>query len=174
MRIFTVPRNRLAFFSREQVGVLKEVEETGKVSLKLTSEGDIEISGSGGDEWIVEQVLIALSYGFKPKFAFKLFGDEYFIEVIDLDLACHHSEKLVTRCKSRIIGSEGKAKKKIEELSGALLSVQENAVAVLGGFEELRMAKEAIFRLAEGAEHHSVYEFLETRNRKLKERELLR
>ena len=120
MRIFTIPRNRIALFSRNDEGLLKDVENRGNVSLKISEDGEVEIDGSGGEEWIAEQVLMALSYGFKPKSAFKLFGDDYFIEIIDLGEACHHSEKLLKRCKARVIGTEGKAKKRVEELSEAL------------------------------------------------------
>lgn len=174
MRIFSLPCNRVALFARDGGALLEEVAERGNVELKLNGEGDVEISGNGGDEWIAEQVLLALSYGFKPRNAFKLFGDDAFIEVIDLGQACNHSDKLVAKCKSRVIGSQGKAKKRVEELSGAFISVQDDCVAMLGTFEDLKMAKEAVFRIIEGAEHSSVYAFLEARRRRLKERELLK
>ena len=173
MRIYTIPQNRIALFSRNNEGLLRDVENRGNVKLEISKDGEIKISGVGGEEWIAEQVLIALSYGFKPRQAFKLFGDDYFIELINLDEACHHSEKLVKRCLSRVIGTDGKAKKRLEELSEAFISVQDNVVAILGEFENLRMAKEAVFRITEGAEHSSVYAYLEGQRRKQKERELL-
>lgn len=65
------------------------------------------------------------------------------------------------RYKARIIGQQGAAKKKLQELSGAFLAVGPEHIAILGEFEDLRAAKEAVLRLLEGSEHVGVYSYLE-------------
>lgn len=164
MRVAIIPRKRILTFIRENNAVIREIERVGSVKLKLTGD-ELEIEGEGGTEWIAEQVINAICYGFEPKRAYKLFKDEYFLEVVDLDLALHRSEKAIERYKGRVIGTAGKVKKTIESLSGAFIVVGEKKIYVLGIFQEMRVAKEAITRLLEGSTHEKVYQFLE-RNKK--------
>lgn len=165
MRVLAVPRNRLNAFQKNGCALLKEVGARGGVECRVDEEGNIEIEGEGGSEWIAEQVLRALALGFEPKHAFRLFGDDYFLEVLDLELLLSKSEKRLTRMKARIIGSQGRVKKNIEELSGAHVAVSENRVALLGKYEDLKLAKAAINQLLEGKEISTVYAFLEKHSR---------
>ncbi len=161
MRVLAVPSNRIGAFKSE---VLKQASERGGVALALDKDaGSISIESKdedGGSEWIAEQVLRAVAIGFEPKHAFKLFNDDFFLEEIDLKLALG-KEKAIERQKARIIGSEGKVKKTIESLSGAFLVVGGDWVAVLGRYEDLKLAKDAIFQLVEGKQILTVYNFLE-------------
>ncbi len=161
MRVLGVPRNRIAAFKSE---VLKQAGERGGVSLSLDEDaGSITIESrneNGGREWIAEQVLRAIALGFEPKHAFKLFNDDFFLEEIDLKQALG-KEKAIERQKARVIGSEGKVKKTIESLSGAFLAVGSDSIAVLGRYEDLRLAKDAVYQLLEGKQVTTVYAFLE-------------
>ncbi|MBI4406321.1 RNA-processing protein [Candidatus Micrarchaeota archaeon] len=166
VRVFPVSNSR-AFDER----TVKQIEERGEVKLKI-KKNELEISSpeeNGGKEWVAEQVVKAIVYGFEPKQAFKLFLDEYFFEVVDLGLAFHRKEKSIERAKARIIGEEGKVRKKLEELSGAFIKVSNNTdnVSIIGAFEDLRNAKEAVLRIIEGAPHEAVYRFLESREKGL-------
>ncbi len=151
--------------------VLKEIEQRGEVNVKVNTADEVEITAAGengGQEWIAEQVIRAVVYGFEPKHAFKLFSDEYFIETIDLETAFRRKEKNIERAKARIIGEGGKARKKLEELSETHIMVSNatDNVSIIGKFEDLQKAKEAILRLVEGAGHEGVYRFLESKNNK--------
>ncbi len=167
MRAFKISRSSKRHLPAD---ILKEVEERGEVNLKIKTNDEIEISAkdeeNGGAEWIAEQVIKALIYGFEPKHAYKLFSDEYFIETVDLESAFRRKEKGIERAKSRIIGEGGKAKKKLEELSDTHIMVSNltNNVSIIGKFQGLQNAKEAIIRLLEGSPHESVYRFLESQN----------
>ena len=161
MRVLAIPRNRINAFKSE---VLKQVGERGSVSLSLDKDaGSISIESlgeNGGSEWIAEQVLRAVALGFEPKHAFKLFNDDFFLEEIDLKQALG-KEKAIERQKARVIGSEGKVKKTIEALSGAFLAISGDSIAVLGRFEDLKLAKDAVYQLLEGKQVSTVYGFLE-------------
>ena len=153
--------------------IVKEIEEKGEVKVKIIQNGELEITAveedKGGNEWIAEQVIRAVVYGFEPKHAFKLFSDEYFIETVDLESAFHRKEKNIQRAKSRIIGEGGKARKKLEELSGTYIKVSNatDNVSIIGKFTDLQNAKEAILRLIEGSGHESVYRFLENKTKQV-------
>lgn len=156
--VLAVPSKRLKAVRNS----LKEVCARGNVEIKLDEEGNAVIEGEGGSEWIAEQVLKAMVYGFEPRHALKLFSDEYFLEVIDLGLFLKN-ERVIARQKARIIGEGGRVKKNFEALTGAFLSVDGNDVGILGKFEELKLAKEGISKILDGKQISSVYAFLEKR-----------
>ncbi|MFH1107400.1 MAG: KH domain-containing protein [Candidatus Micrarchaeota archaeon] len=143
--------------------IAAQLARLGKVAVSR-AEGGLELDGEGGDEWIARQVVSALDVGFPLQKAFKLFNDNFFLEVVDLELAVRNP-KSVKRFKGRIIGEGGRAKKTIEELSGAYLSVSGGKVFILGQFDDLQLAKEAVLRLLEGRMHSTVFAFLERQNK---------
>ena len=165
MRAFKVSKTTAEQLNRK---TLKEIEEKGEVKIKITKDNEIEVTSpeeNGGKEWAAELVLKALVYGFETKHAFKLFSEEYFIETIDLENAFRRKAKNIERAKARIIGERGSARKKLEELSDTNIRVSNNTnnVSIIGRYEDLQNAKEAILRLLEGAPHESVYRFLESK-----------
>jgi ribosomal RNA assembly protein len=164
MRLFLPTKPGLARLLKDERKLVHEVEAQTKTKIK-ESDDALEIEGEAEDEWVAEQVLKALVMGFPPEKAFKLLKDEWFLEEIDLEAAMRGSKRGTERQKGRIIGTGGKAKKTLEELSGAYLSISGDKVALLGRFEDLQGAREAILQLLEGKPHASVYAGLETRNR---------
>jgi len=163
MRIISLPQKTITALTRNDSKLLKEIEQRGKVKLAV-DEREVSIDGEGGQEWVVEQILKALGYGFLAKQAYKLFSDQYFMDVINLQDAFRGNQKKMVRYKARVIGAQGTAKKKLQELSGAHLAVTADQIAILGEFDDLKSAKEAILRLLEGAEHNGVYAYLEKEN----------
>jgi len=164
MRIFSLPHNRLARLLKNHAKALKDLESKADVTIKQGDDG-LEIEGTPEQEWVSELALQAIELGFEPKDAFKLLRDEYYLEVIDLELLLQRNEKAMERLRARIIGSEGKSKKKITELSGAAIAVSDERIGILGDFDDVRDAKEAVTRLLEGAQHASVYGWLRERKR---------
>lgn len=164
MRPFVPSKNGLTRLTRDNSKLLREVEEKTEAHI-VERDGMFQIEGEGGSEWIAEQILRALDAGFLPERAFKLLNDEWFLEEVDLDAAMRGSERGIKRQKARIIGQGGKAKKTIEEISGAYLSISGNRVAILGRFEDLQGAKEAVLQLLEGKPHASVFSQMERKRR---------
>lgn len=164
MRLFLPSKPGLARLQRDSGKLLRETES--RTGTRITeSDGTLEIEGEGGDEWVAEQVLRALVLGFPPERAFKLTDEEWFLEEVDIEQAMRGSPRAVERQKARLIGTGGTAKKTLEELSGAYLSVTGDKVAILGRHEDLQDAKEAVLGLLEGRPHGSVYASLEKRKR---------
>src|SRR5690349_6736119 len=98
---------RLIRTSKKRIGTLKssvirEVESRGEVKIKADKEGDIEIIGNdGGHEWIAEQVVKAILEGFLPARAYKLFSDDVFLDIVDLDASFYRKDAQIERAKSR-------------------------------------------------------------------------
>lgn len=170
MRVFVLPAKRLERLQKEGSRPLKDLEKRGGVKIAVKKEGNdatLEISGESEGEWVSEQVLAAIDLGFAPRIALKLFGENTYLETVDLGEAMHGKANAVARMKARIIGSEGRIKKALEELSEAAISVSDDdRVGLLGGFDEVRAAKEAVLRLLEGKQHGGVIGFLRDEKRK--------
>ncbi len=171
MRVVTIDAKKAARLTKAGGKPLKELESKAGVEITIKSEAPedkvIEISGEPEGEWGAEQVLNAIGLGFAPKAAFKLLGDNCFLEVIDLQVLLGGNDNAISRYKSRIIGTAGKSKKKIEELSGATIAINDGPqIGILGEFEDVKTAKEAITRLLEGSQHAGVFAFLKNEKRK--------
>jgi ribosomal RNA assembly protein len=167
MRVLVIPEKRIAEFKKKDGALRREIEERCGVKLAFKDEGNLQINAAeektqdGGNEWIAEQVCRAIALGFEPRRAFKLIGDDFYLEEIDLAQAVHGSPKALARYKARVIGEQGKIKRNIEHYSGAFLAVGDERVAFLGGFDEIKLAKDAVFKILEGKEISTVYAFLE-------------
>lgn len=177
MRAFILPAKRVAKLEKNGGAALRQLETAAGVKVTVREKegefADVEVDGPTEAEWASEQVLRAIGLGFEPRHALKLLKDEFFLEQIDLEQAMHGNERGVMRQKARIIGTDGKAKKALEDLSEAKIAVGDDAiVGLLGGFEEVRAAKEAIIKLLEGRQHTSVYSYLENEKRKREARQM--
>ena len=107
------------------------------------------------------EAITAISRGFSPERAYRLFDDEDLIfQQIDLHDYTGRSPNALERIKGRVIGEGGKARQLIEELSGAYISVYGHTVCLIGNFREVKLATDAIAMLAKGSMHKTVYNML--------------
>jgi len=166
----------------ERIGVL--IGTSGRVKGTLEKKFDVTIDVEGRDGNVsitlnstsadpvglfrARDVILAIGRGFSPERAFKLFNEEAALGVIDLREIFGKSESDISRVKGRIIGRNGKARRLIEELSGASICVYGHTVALIGGPGQFDVAKEAVDRLIRGEQHKSVYDFLQTKRRDLR------
>jgi ribosomal RNA assembly protein len=103
----------------------------------------------------------AIGYGFSPERAERLLDEDQVLLVIDLKSYVGDSENHLKRIKGRIIGEGGKARRNLEEITNTYISVGEATVAIIGGFEEAEVARQAIQMLIEGRQHTTVYKYAE-------------
>jgi len=160
--------------SNDRVGALigkggatkKEIErKTGMKLLIDSEEGDVEIDHSQAEDpsmsLVAASIVKAIGRGFSPENALFLLDENFVLEVLDIrDYAGKKTNHLI-RVRSRLIGTKGKTRKLIEELSGTHVSVYGNTVAIIGGSLQVSVARRAIDMLMSGSEHSSVYHFLE-------------
>lgn len=158
MRIVSIPREKLPFLKKN----IEKLQEVGSVKIFIEEKDlNARIEGESDKEYFTEKVLNALFMGFPVEKALKLYNEKYFFEVIDLSIVLNGNEKLIERYKGRLIGKGGKSKKIIQELSGCFISFDSDCVGLIGEYDSIQKAKEAIKMLLEGARHASVYAFLE-------------
>jgi ribosomal RNA assembly protein len=103
----------------------------------------------------------AIGYGFSPERAERLLDEDQVLLVIDLKSYVGDSENHLKRIKGRIIGEGGRARRNLEEITNTYISVGEATVAIIGGFEEAEVARQAIQMLIEGRQHTTVYKYAE-------------
>ncbi|HPC27445.1 MAG TPA: KH domain-containing protein, partial [Candidatus Methanomethylicus sp.] len=117
-------------------------------------------------------IVNAIGRGFSPVRAFRLFTDGQMLEVIDLKQALNESRSQMQRIKGRIIGENGKTRRIIESLTGTVVSVYGHTVSIIGEYEEIIVAKEAVAMLVKGAMHGSVYRYLNKEHAELKKKRM--
>ena len=113
-------------------------------------------------------VIKAIGRGMAPKAAIRLFDDQHFFEMVDLRDHVGKRSNQQRRIRSRIIGSEGKIRKLIENLTDTEITIYKSTVVIIGEEDGLFAARQAIEMLASGSEHGSVLGYLEKDRRRTK------
>jgi ribosomal RNA assembly protein len=166
----------------QRVGALIGPSGTTKKTIENRLSVLLDIDGESGSVWITPQnknsdpvtlfrardIVLAIGRGFSPNKAFRLFHDEVYLSLIDLREIFGKSESDISRVKSRIIGRKGRTRQQIEELSGSFLSIYGHTIVMIGNQSQVNVAREAIQRFIRGAQHKSVYDFLQQKRRELK------
>lgn len=175
-----IPRERIGVLIGTDGSVKEYIQKKLPVTLDIDSEtGDVTITlKKGADDpsllFKAKDVVLAIGRGFSPERAFRLLDEEdAILDIIDLREHLGKSESELIRIRGRIIGRDGKARKMIEELSGAYVSVYGHTVSIIGDFNQVNIAREAILKLINGAEHSTVYRFLQRKRQEMKRERLI-
>jgi len=164
----------------DRIGVLIGPDGVTKGRLQDATGTQITVDSTGGEVTIDESgvkdpvlalkardVVQAMARGFSDHRAFRLLDDDAYLEVLDIkDFA--HSKNRVAQVRARLIGTRGKTRRIIEELTGVDVSVLGHTISLIGGSYEMAIAREAVVMLLRGSEHRTVYRFLERKRADLK------
>jgi ribosomal RNA assembly protein len=157
----------------ERLGVLIGTEGQTKKRLEKLTGVKVQVDSATGEVTLDESgcqdpalglkardVVLAIGRGFSEDKAMKLLEDDVFLRIFDIkDFA--HSRNRRVQLKGRVIGTGGKTRRLIEELTGASISVYGHTVAIIGSPLQLDIASRAVEMLLQGSEHASVYRYLE-------------
>ena len=141
----------------------RELEK--KLNVIMTIEGKrIIIDGNPIAEFTAEQVLNAINFGFSLKKALFLLDTDMQFKI--LDIKSFTRRKNLKEIRARLIGTEGKTKKTIEEIVDCDLVINEkdNEVGIIGLADSIDEASTAIKNLIRGSKQANVYAFLERMN----------
>ncbi len=174
-----IPRDRIGVLIGPEGGAKQRLEERLQVMLEIDSQsGDVAISLSKDVQdpsllFKAKDYVLAVGRGFSPDRANKLLQDEEnMLTLIDLREIFGRSDSDIQRVKGRIIGTEGKTRKIIEEMSEALISVYGHTISIIGGVEQSEIAREAVNMFIKGSQHATVYKYLQRKRQELKKRRL--
>ncbi|MCW4050240.1 MAG: KH domain-containing protein [Candidatus Bathyarchaeota archaeon] len=167
---------------QDRVGVLIGPHGQSKKRIEATLLVDLTVDGESGNVEVkvlpeqtdvsviftAKNMVKAIGRGFSPQRAMALMNEDNDLLVIDLEDYVGTSKNAQARIKGRLIGKEGKSRELIEELTECLVSIYGGTVALIGSFEMLPVAKEAVEMLINGAFHKTVWNHLYAYRRRLK------
>lgn len=144
---------------------LAELEKQLKVKIKITGRKAV-IEGDAINEYEASRVLEAIGIGFSAKQALLLIEED--MVFIRIPIKRISRRKDLETVRARIIGSEGKTKRTLENVSGCEIVINEHEVGIIGPGEEIEETKTAVTNLIRGTKEANVYRFLERMNAKRK------
>lgn len=138
--------------------------ETGDVSAIWPEPGQFDAI----KQLKLPDVIKAIARGMAPNKAVALLEDDRFFDLVDLRKFVGKRGNHQRRVRGRIIGSEGKIRRLIEQLTNCEISVYGSTVVLVGDEAGLPLARVAVERLASGAEHGTVIKGLERDRKRLR------
>lgn len=161
-----IPKERVGVLIGEKGRDKRRIQKRLDVKLDITSDGEVIISGKDGlNLFIAENVVKAIGRGFNPDIALMLQKDEYAFELIDITDFSGKSQKKLVRLRGRLIGSDGKARRIVEDLSETAISVFGKTVGIIGLINNVAISRKAVESLLSGSQHSTVYKWLEKQRR---------
>lgn len=167
-----IPQDRLGVLIGPEGGTKKRLEEQTGTRVDVDSQtGEVTIDESGAQDPVLalkaRDVVQAIGRGFSEARAFRLLDEDVYLEVLDIkDFA--RTPARVEQIRARVIGTRGKTRRLIEELTGVDVSVLGHTVSLVGPTFEMAIAREAVIMLLRGSEHATVYRFLERKRADIK------
>ena len=111
---------------------------------------------------MAEKIIGAVDFGFHVDDALLLTSDDFVLEFIHVKE--HTRRKNLKEVRARLIGTEGKARKTIENLTGSEIVISGNTVGVIVDSAHLDAVVQGIESLIQGAKHGNVFAYLEKQN----------
>ena len=156
-----IPQKRVAVLIGKKGETKRLLARKTKTKIQVSKEGDVLISSEENvDSFNAVPIITAVGRGFNPEVALMLLDEKFTFELIQIkDFA--KNDKDIIRLRSRVIGTNGKARMMLEKLTNVIISVYGKTVALIGKIEDISLAKRAIEKLLKGAPHGNVYKYIE-------------
>jgi len=136
----------------------KKLEE--KLNVKIKNRGkEVTIKGKPEDEYVAEEVIETLEFGFPFSVSMMIKDYGYVFEIINIK--DYTKRRDLKRIRARIIGKEGKTLKTLNMLTRCHFELKDNSIGIVGDPEHIKNAQEAIVSLIKGSKQSNVYAYLE-------------
>jgi len=154
-----ISMSRVAILIGEKGISKKKLEKQTNTKIKISSkDGRVLIDGEDSlNVMVVKEVIKAIGRGFNPKIAIKLLNEEFMFDILKLQDYSGSSKKQEIRIKSRVIGSDGKARKTIERFTNTDICIFGKTIGIIGYVEDVSLARKALDKLLKGSPHGKVY-----------------
>lgn len=158
-----IPKERMKILRKDEK-LVEKIEKFGDSKIKLNEEISIECEDSI-KALRIKQVIKAFGRGFDLDVALNLLDEEFYLEVINIKEFSGKSRTRLVTLKGRLIGTNGKTKKLIENFADVKLSIYGKTISVIGKWDRVMVAKQAIEMILSGSLHSTVYRFLERKRK---------
>jgi ribosomal RNA assembly protein len=165
-----IPMDRVAVLIGPDGEVKRYIEDRSGVTLEIDSkDGSVVVHDETAKDPFIgmraADIVRAIGRGFSPEHAFALLRDDFYLAVIEMTEYVGKSPRHLQRIRARVIGTNGRTRRLLEELSEAYVSVYGSTVAIIGDEWSMDVCRRAVDMLLSGSEHKSVYGFLEKMRR---------
>ena len=166
MRCVRIPQDRVGTLIGTKGETKRMLQKRAGITIEIdTEEGNVMIHDDKAKDPLMAlklaDVIKAIGRGVNPDKATRLFQDDEFLEVVDIKEFAGGRSNQLARMRGRLIGTGGKTRSLIEDLTGVEMCVYGNSVALIGNSVNLPIAKHAIELILNGSEHSTVYRYLE-------------
>jgi ribosomal RNA assembly protein len=168
-----IPQERIGVLVGKNGETKFEIERRSLVTLTIdSSSGDITIDDSQATDpemtLRTRDVIRAIGRGFSPQRAFRLFDTGTYLEVIELKDFTGKNSKRTKTVRARLIGTGGKTRRLIEELSESYVSIYGDTAALIGDYIQNQISRESVMMILRGNQHSTVYKYLERRRKDIR------
>lgn len=134
-----------------------------KLKIKITIKGRmVQWEGNSFDEYEARLVFEAIAFGYTPQTALLVKDEEVVFK--RLSIRDYTRRKDLETVKARIIGTQGRTKRTLENLADCKIIVHDNEVGIICSAEEIEYVITALANLIRGSKQSNVYKFLERIN----------
>ncbi len=170
-----IPKERIAVLIGSKGSVKKELmEETGSKLIVDSETGVVKIEGNDPIKtYVLKDIVTAIARGFNPEKAKSLLKTDYVLEVIGLKELVR-SKNQIRRVKGRVIGEKGKSRQFIESITDTYISVYGKTISIIGSYENVNIARQALLKLINGSPHSKVQSWLEHKIKEIREQDTIK
>lgn len=135
-----------------------------ELNIKITNRGRIILmEGPPENEYLCLKILEAINLGFSMEKALTLKDEENILHIINIrDIT---KRKDLHNIRARLIGTLGKTKENIQNLSDCLISVHDNLVGIIGEASIINEAIIGVTCLIQGSKQGNIYARLEKKKK---------
>ena len=114
------------------------------------------------NEYEAQRVFDALNLGFSVEKSLRVLDEE--TGFIKINIKDYANTKNLEVVRSRLIGTNGRTKKTIEEITKCNVSIHDNLVGIVGPAEVIESALTAVTNIIKGTKQANAYKYLERIN----------
>ncbi len=157
-----IPKERVKVIFGQNGFIKKKIEKFLNCRLTLLEENFVQIEGEDSlDLWKARMVVEGIGRGFEFKEVSCLKNDEYMLRVIHLPEVLGKRESTLKRFKGRLIGTQGKIKKEIEEKTKTKIVISGKTVSIVGIGSGVHTAEHAIELILKGKKFGTLFRYLQ-------------
>ncbi len=139
-----------------------------KLNAKMTRKDKIlEIETDTLNEFEAQRVFDAMNLGFSADDSLMVLEEE--ISFVQINMKDYANTKNLEVVRSRVIGTHGKTKSTIEEITKCKIKINDNIIGIIGPGEIIEIAITALTNIIRGTKQANAYRYLERINTQKKE-----